>query len=105
MAIHQTKPLHPNKSHDFRILPVYGSFRYQEILYSTIWLWKGYYLVYGSFRNQQPGRQMPTIVFISPKGGIGKTTSSLTLGTQFAKHGATVTMIDADPNRPLRKWG
>ncbi len=48
---------------------------------------------------------MPTIVFISPKGGVGKTTSSLTLGTQLAKHGAAVTMIDADPNRPLRKWG
>ncbi|SAL80157.1 cobyrinic acid a,c-diamide synthase [Caballeronia telluris] len=48
---------------------------------------------------------MPTIVFISPKGGVGKTTSSLTLGTQLAKHGAAVTMIDADPNRPLKKWG
>jgi chromosome partitioning protein len=48
---------------------------------------------------------MPTIVFISPKGGVGKTTSSLTLGTQLAKHGAAVTMVDADPNRPLRKWG
>jgi chromosome partitioning protein len=48
---------------------------------------------------------VPTIVFISPKGGVGKTTSSLTLGTQLAKHGAAVTMIDADPNRPLKKWG
>lgn len=48
---------------------------------------------------------MPTIVFISPKGGVGKTTSSLTLGTQLAKRGAAVTMIDADPNRPLKKWG
>lgn len=48
---------------------------------------------------------MPTIVFISPKGGVGKTTSALTLGTQIAKHGAAVTMIDADPNRPLKKWG
>lgn len=48
---------------------------------------------------------MPTIVFISPKGGVGKTTSALTLGTQIAKHGAAVTMIDADPNRPLRDWG
>lgn len=48
---------------------------------------------------------MPTIVFISPKGGVGKTTSSLTLGTQLAKHGAAVTMVDADPNKPLRKWG
>lgn len=48
---------------------------------------------------------MPTIVFISPKGGVGKTTSSLTLGTQLAKRGGAVTMVDADPNRPLRKWG
>jgi chromosome partitioning protein len=48
---------------------------------------------------------MPAIVVMSPKGGVGKTTSSLTLGTQIAKHGAAVTMIDADPNKPLRKWG
>jgi chromosome partitioning protein len=48
---------------------------------------------------------VPTIVFISPKGGVGKTTSALTLGTQIAKHGAAVTMIDADPNRPLKDWG
>jgi chromosome partitioning protein len=48
---------------------------------------------------------VPAIVFISPKGGVGKTTASLVLDTQFAKHGAAVTMIDANPNRPLRKWG
>jgi chromosome partitioning protein len=47
---------------------------------------------------------MPTIVFISPKGGVGKTTSSLVLATQFAKRGYPTTIIDADPNRPQVAW-
>ena len=47
---------------------------------------------------------MPTIVFMSPKGGAGKTTSALILATQIAKKGIAVTMIDADPNHPLRVW-
>lgn len=47
---------------------------------------------------------MPTIVFISPKGGVGKTTSSLVLATQFAKAGYPTTIIDADPNRPQVAW-
>lgn len=46
---------------------------------------------------------MPTIVFVSPKGGAGKTTSSLVLGEQLAR-GADVTIIDADPNRPIESW-
>lgn len=46
---------------------------------------------------------MPTIVFASPKGGAGKTTSSLLLGLQLSKlYG--VTMIDADPNHPVTRW-
>lgn len=46
---------------------------------------------------------MPTIVFASPKGGAGKTTSSLLLGLQLSKlYG--VTMIDADPNHPITRW-
>lgn len=47
---------------------------------------------------------MPTIVFASPKGGAGKSTSSLVLATEFAGRGAGVTIIDADPNRPISRW-
>lgn len=46
---------------------------------------------------------MPTIVFVSPKGGAGKTTSSLVLAEQLAR-AADVTVIDADPNRPIDSW-
>lgn len=46
---------------------------------------------------------MPTIVFVSPKGGAGKTTSSLILSEQLARS-ADVTVIDADPNRPIENW-
>lgn len=46
---------------------------------------------------------MPTIVFVSPKGGAGKTTSSLVLATQLAKK-TQVTVIDADPNHPIATW-
>src|SRR5580658_6216474 len=47
---------------------------------------------------------MPTIVFASPKGGVGKSTAALLLATELATHGGSVTMIDADPNRPLTQW-
>lgn len=46
---------------------------------------------------------MPTIVFVSPKGGAGKTTSALILASQLARS-AAVTVIDADPNRPIAAW-
>lgn len=46
---------------------------------------------------------MPTIVFVSPKGGAGKTTSALVLASQLARS-ARVTVIDADPNRPIATW-
>ena len=46
---------------------------------------------------------MPTIVFVSPKGGAGKTTSALVLAEQLARS-ADVTVIDADPNRPIENW-
>ena len=48
---------------------------------------------------------MPTIAFASPKGGAGKSSSSILLGTDLAERGSTVTIIDADPNHPLVKWG
>ena len=47
---------------------------------------------------------MPTIVMASPKGGAGKSTSALLLATELAAAELTVTLIDADPNRPLAKW-
>lgn len=46
---------------------------------------------------------MPTIVFVSPKGGVGKTTSAMILANQLSL-GSDVTVIDADPNRPFRSW-
>jgi len=46
---------------------------------------------------------MAVIVFLSPKGGAGKTTSALVLATQLAR-GSEVSVIDADPNRPVRAW-
>jgi chromosome partitioning protein len=46
---------------------------------------------------------MPTIVFCSPKGGSGKTTSALLVAIQLADF-YDVTIIDADPNRPIREW-
>jgi chromosome partitioning protein len=46
---------------------------------------------------------MTTVVFVSPKGGVGKTTAALVLATQLARS-TTVTVIDADPNRPIKSW-
>lgn len=48
---------------------------------------------------------MPTIVFASPKGGAGKSTSAVLLAVELAERGASVTFIDADPNRPVSRWG
>jgi chromosome partitioning protein len=47
---------------------------------------------------------MPTIVFASPKGGAGKSTSAVVLATELAGQGASVTIIDADPNKPVSRW-
>lgn len=46
---------------------------------------------------------MPTIVFVSPKGGVGKSTSALLLSNQLAT-AYDVTVVDADPNQPLKSW-
>jgi chromosome partitioning protein len=47
---------------------------------------------------------MPTIVFANPKGGAGKSTSAVILATQLAHKGAEVTILDADPNKPISHW-
>lgn len=47
---------------------------------------------------------MQVIVFASSKGGVGKTTSALTLSSVLTHHGAPTTLIDADPNAPLAVW-
>lgn len=48
---------------------------------------------------------MPTIVIASPKGGAGKSTTAVILGTELARAGAQVTMLDCDPNGSLTLWG
>ena len=48
---------------------------------------------------------MPVISFVSPKGGVGKTTATLLLAGELAEAGGTVRLIDADPNLPLVDWG
>ena len=47
---------------------------------------------------------MPVLSFASPKGGSSKSTSATILATQLAAKGASVTIIDADPNRPIVRW-
>lgn len=47
---------------------------------------------------------MPTIVFVSPKGGAGETTSAIVLATWIAVRGRAVTVIDADPNHQIKTW-
>ncbi len=47
---------------------------------------------------------MQVIVFASSKGGVGKTTSALALASVLTHHGASTTLIDADPNTPLALW-
>ena len=48
---------------------------------------------------------MPTIAFVSSKGGVGKTTSALLLALGLAERGLTVSLVDSDPNLPLKAWG
>lgn len=47
---------------------------------------------------------MPVVSFCSSKGGVSKSTSATLLATQLAAKGASVTVIDADPNRPIARW-
>ncbi|WP_298961783.1 ParA family protein [uncultured Methylobacterium sp.] len=47
---------------------------------------------------------MPVISIANPKGGAGKSTCALVVGTTIAQYGATVSLIDCDPNRPIAAW-
>jgi chromosome partitioning protein len=47
---------------------------------------------------------VPTIAFVSSKGGVGKTTSALLLGLGLAERGYSVALVDSDPNLPLKAW-
>lgn len=48
---------------------------------------------------------MPTISFIQPKGGAGKTTAALLLASMIAREPKiNVAVLDCDPNRPIAKW-
>jgi len=47
---------------------------------------------------------MPTIVVASPKGGAGKSTTAILLGTELAHAGIEVSMLDCDPNKSLTLW-
>ncbi|MDP3615260.1 MAG: ParA family protein [Rubrivivax sp.] len=47
---------------------------------------------------------MPTITLFNPKGGSGKTTTALILATELAARGASVAMLDGDPNPNLCRW-
>jgi len=47
---------------------------------------------------------MPVIAVSNPKGGAGKSTTTLLLATYLAQQGAEVGVIDADPNQPIWDW-
>lgn len=47
---------------------------------------------------------MPAVVIASPKGGAGKSTTAILLGTELAHAGASVIMLDCDPNHSLTLW-
>jgi len=47
---------------------------------------------------------MPVISLANPKGGAGKTTTALILATQLAESGASVIIVDADPEQWISQW-
>ncbi len=47
---------------------------------------------------------MPTIAFVSSKGGVGKSTSAALLAIGLAGRGLEAALVDADPNLPLTAW-
>lgn len=47
---------------------------------------------------------MPVVVTASSKGGAGKSTLTLVLAQALDTMGASVTVVDADPNKPIVRW-
>jgi chromosome partitioning protein len=47
---------------------------------------------------------MPVITVANPKGGAGKSTATLVLATSLAQQGASVIILDCDPNRAIAGW-
>lgn len=47
---------------------------------------------------------MPVICAANPKGGAGKSTTILAIASTLAHQGGSVTIIDADPNKPITDW-
>ncbi len=47
---------------------------------------------------------MPVIAVANPKGGAGKSTTTLVLATTLASQGASVTVLDCDRNQPIAGW-
>ena len=47
---------------------------------------------------------MPVISLANPKGGSGKTTTALILATQLSENGASVIVVDADPEQWISQW-
>src|ERR1035438_1422801 len=50
------------------------------------------------------GTGMPIIAVSNPKGGAGKSTTTLLLASYLAEQGARVCVLDADPNQPILDW-
>jgi chromosome partitioning protein len=47
---------------------------------------------------------MPTIAFVSSKGGVGKSTSAALLAIGLVQRGLKTALVDSDPNLPLTAW-
>lgn len=45
-----------------------------------------------------------TFCLMSPKGGVGKTTTSMIIASEVVRLGKSVTLIEADPNGHLKNW-
>jgi chromosome partitioning protein len=50
-------------------------------------------------------RHTPTVSFVQPKGGVGKTTAAAVVASELMQQLAgKITIIDADPNYPFKNW-